>query len=144
MKCEKSGKMAKHQTNECKGIKFKYNSKHATKVPSNNSDWDDTPQQKTNSKTSKKSKRDEASSDGDEFQYIRNKRPTANLTRPIEFDSHIYSNNAIMGSSKYLNHDLLDKFNQNYIQDRTHDGGSQSFMGVCQYDSNLDVALEGL
>ena len=49
-----------------------------------------------------------------------------------------------MGSSKDLNHDLLDKFNQNYIQDRTHDVGAQSFMGVCNSDSNLDVALEGL
>ena len=118
--------MAKHRTNECEGIKFKYNSAHAAKVPSNNSDWDDTPQQTTNSKTSKKSKRDEASSDDDEFQDNRNKRPTANVTRAIDFDSHIYSNNAIMGSSKDLNHDLLDKFNQNYIQDRTHDGGAQS------------------
>ena len=49
-----------------------------------------------------------------------------------------------MGSSKDLNHDLLDKFNQNYIQDRTHDGGAQSFMGVCHSDSNLEVALEGV
>jgi hypothetical protein len=144
MKCGKCGKMAKHRTNECEGIKFKYNSAHAAKVPSNNSDWDDTPQQKTNSKTSKKSKRDEVSSDDDESQDNRNKRPTANVTRAIDFDSHIYSNNAIMGSSKDLNHDLLDKFNQNYIQDRTHDGGAQSFMGVCHSDSNPDVALEGL
>ena len=111
MICGKCGKMAKHRTNECEGIKFKYNSAHAAKVPFNNSDWDDTPQQKTNSKTSKKSKRDEASSDDDEFQDNRSKRPTANVTRAIDFDSHIYSNNAKMGSCKDLNHDLLDKFN---------------------------------
>ena len=42
MICGKCGKMAKHRTNECEGIKFKYNSAHAAKVPSNNSDWDDT------------------------------------------------------------------------------------------------------
>ena len=103
--------MAKHRTNECEGIKFKYNTAHAAKVSSNNSDWDDTPQQKTNSKTSKKSKRDQVSSDDDEFQVNRNKRPTANVTRAIDLDSHIHSNNAIMGSSKDLNYDLLDKFN---------------------------------
>jgi hypothetical protein len=49
-----------------------------------------------------------------------------------------------VGSSKDLNHNLLDKFNQNYIQDRTHDGEAPSFMRVCHSDSNLDVALEGL
>ena len=114
MKCGKCGKMAKHRTNECEGIKFKYNSAHAA---SNNSDRDDTPQQKTNSKTSKKSKRDEASRDDDEFQDNRNKRLTANVTRAIDFDSHIHSNNAIMGSSKDVNHNLLHKFNQNHIQD---------------------------
>ena len=89
--------MAKHRTNECEGIKFKYNTAHAAKVSSNNSDWDDTPQQKTNSKTSKKSKRDEASRDDDEFQDNRNKRLTANVTRAIDLDSHIHSNNATNG-----------------------------------------------
>ena len=66
------------------------------------------------------------------------------MQKGIKFHGYIYTNQIISGSSKDLNHDLLDKFNQNYIQDRTHDGGAQSFMGVCHSDSNLDVAEEGL
>ena len=49
-----------------------------------------------------------------------------------------------MGSSKDLKHDALNKFNKNHIQDRTHDGGAQSFMGVCHSVSNPDIALGGL
>jgi len=70
-------------------------------------------------------------------------KPKVDAKRALNFHGYIYTNQIISGSSKDLNHDLLDKFNQNYIQDRTHDGGAQSFMGVCHSDSNLEVALEG-
>jgi len=71
-------------------------------------------------------------------------KPKVDAKRALNFHGYIYTNQIIGGSSKDLNHDLLDKFNQNYIQDRTHDGGAQSFMGVCHSDSNLEVALEGV
>jgi len=71
-------------------------------------------------------------------------KPKVDAKRALNFHGYIDTNQIIGGSSKDLNHDLLDKFNQNYIQDRTHDGGAQSFMGVCHSDSNLEVALEGV
>jgi hypothetical protein len=92
----------------------------------------------------RKKKRNSHTSDNEySFEEI-NMKPKVDAKRALNFHGYIYTNQIVSGSSKDLNHDLLDKFNQNYIQDRTHDGGAQSFMGVCHSDSNLEVALEGV
>ena len=61
----------------------------------------------------------------------------------MDFDSHVYSNNAVMGSTRDINFNLLDKFNKSYSSYRTRDGGAQSYMGLSQLDSSRSAKVGG-
>jgi hypothetical protein len=67
----------------------------------------------------------------------------ANITKAVDFDSHVYSNNAVMGSSNDINYQLLDKFNNSYSSDRTRDEGAKSFMGLSQLNSSMSAKVGG-
>ena len=67
----------------------------------------------------------------------------ANVTKAVDFDSHVYSNNAVMGSSTDVNFNLLDKFNQSYSSDRTRDEGAMGFMGLSQLDVSRTAKVGG-
>ena len=71
------------------------------------------------------------------------RKPTANVTKAVDFDSHVYSNNAVMGSTNDINFNLLDKFNKSYSSDRTRDGGAMSFMGLSQLDASRTAKVGG-
>ena len=70
-----------------------------------NNDWDDQPQH-NNNKSNNKNIRNELSSDDESDNHGRSKKPTANVTKAVDFDSHVYSNNAVMGSTHDINFNL--------------------------------------
>jgi hypothetical protein len=105
---------------------------------------DDQPTQNTNNNTcDMKSKRKELSSDDDGDFDSRSKKPTANVTKAVDFVSHVYSNNAVMGSSHDINYQLLDKFNKIYSSDQTRDESAKSYMGLSHLDSSLSAKVGG-
>ena len=95
-----------------------------------------------NNQSDNKSKRIELSSDDEIDNNCRTKKPTANVTKTVDFDSHVYSNNAVMVSNHDVNYQLLDKF-KSYFSDRTRDGGASNYMGLSQLDLSLSAKLGG-
>ena len=109
-----------------------------------NNDRDEQPKQNNNNnKSDNKSKRNELSSDDQSDNNGHTKKPTANVTKAVDIDSHVYSNNAVMGSNHDINYQLLDKFNKSYSSDRTRDGGAKSYMGLSQLNSSLSAKVGG-
>jgi hypothetical protein len=121
---------------EHRGIKFNAKTAYSAKATNNNDDWDDTLKQKSSSKSTKKSKRNELSSDEESSNDGGSKRPMANIMKAVDFDSHVYSNNAIMGSNHDVNYDLLNKF-------KHRDGGAKGYMGLSHHESSLDAKMGG-
>ena len=136
--------MAKHRASECKGINYGARKAYNSNADNDNNDWDDQPQQNknnNNNKSNNKTKRNDLSSDDESDNNGRSKKPTANVTKAVDFDSHVYSNNAVMGSNHDINFNLLDKFNKSYSSDQTRDGGAKSYMGLSQLDSSLSAKV---
>ena len=65
----------------------------------------------------------------------------ANVKKAVDFDSHVYSNNAVMGSNHDVNYQLLDKFNKSYSSDQTRDESAKSYVGLCQLNSRLSAKV---
>ena len=134
--------MAKHRANECKGNNYEPRKAYNAKANNNdNHDWDDESQ--NNNKNKNKNKRDELSSDDESDNHGRSKKHMVNVTKAVDFDSHVYSNNAVMGSTTDVNFNLLDKFNKSYSSDRTRDEGAMSFMGLSQLDASRTAKVGG-
>jgi hypothetical protein len=66
-----------------------------------------------------------------------------NITKAVVFDSHVYSNNAVMESNHDINYQSLNKFNKIYSSDRARDDGATSYMGLSQLDSSLNAKVGG-
>jgi hypothetical protein len=131
MECFKCGRMAKHRASECKGKRYRGRRAYNATTENNDRDLDDKiHQNNNNNNNSNKSKRNDLSSDEESINNSRTKRPMANITKAVDFDSHVYSNNAVMGSSNDINYKLLDKFNKTYSSDRTRDKSAKSYMGL--------------
>jgi hypothetical protein len=96
-----------------------------------------------NDKFNKKTKRDELSGDEESVNKVRSMKPTTNVTKAIDFDSHVYSNNVVMGSTHDVNYELQDKFNKIYFSDQTRDRDAKSYMKLSQHDCRLDAKLKG-
>ena len=83
-----------------------YEPRKAYNANANNdtNDWDDQSQQYNNhnNKSDNKTKRNELSSDDESDNHGRSKKHKANVTNAVDFDSHAYSNNAVMGSTTWL------------------------------------------
>jgi hypothetical protein len=73
--------------NECKGSNFSFTKAYNAKANNDNDDWDKPLKQNTNNKSDKKSKRNELSSDEKSDNNGRTKKPTANVTKAVDFDS---------------------------------------------------------
>ena len=66
-----------------------------------------------------------------------------NIAKAVDFDGHVYLNNAVMGSSHDINNQLLDKFNKTYSSDRTRDESIKSYMGLSQLNSRMSAKVGG-
>jgi hypothetical protein len=65
----------------------------------------------------------------------------ANITKAVDFDSHVYSNKAVMECIHDVDYQLLVKFNKSYSSDQTRDGGAKSSVGISQFNSSMRAKL---